>query len=141
VTTRRRKQAAPIERPEIEVVTGPERFTVARFLSDCCDETYQYLRGEWREGNQLMARRVPVDALPAVVILARFGRDFDVAVVDDYDALIERYRDHIKECYHPDKFLASVIAMQHETGHFPGPEVYDDLKIERIYEELIENVQ
>lgn len=116
---------------------GPARFTVARFLSDCCEETRTFLIEQWSEGNQLVARRVPVDGLPPVVILSAYAREYGVELVDDYDALLERYQENIADCCHPDKFMASCICILKERYQVPEDEAYEVINIPKIYEELL----
>jgi hypothetical protein len=116
---------------------GSERYCVDRFLGDCSDETYKFLKAQWMEGNQLFASRIPVDGLPPVVMLAAYARLYSVELVDDYDLLIERYQCHIKECYHPDKFFSSCISILADRGQYPELESFEILNIPNIYEELL----
>ena len=134
---RARKAAPPRTEPAPVPITGPERYTVARFLSDCCDETYHFLIEQWAEGNQLEARRVPVDGLPPVVMLTAYAWEYGVELVDDYAALLERYDEHIEEFSHPDKFFSSCISIMAERGECPDPETFESLRIPQIYEELL----
>lgn len=129
-TTAPAPAAAPV-RP-----TGPERFTVERFLSDCSEETRQFLLEQWGEGNQLVASRVPVDALPAVVILSAYAQDYGVNLTDDHIALLMRFDEHVTECWHPDKYLASCISILAERSMSPSDEAFEDINIPTIYEEL-----
>lgn len=119
-----------------EAVTGPLRYNATRFLSDCCDSTWAFLKGEWAEGNQLGSRKVPVDALPAVVILSSYARQYGVELVDDFDALLERYNDNMRECSHPDKFFASCVVILSERGQVPDDASFESIRIPEIYEEL-----
>lgn len=130
------RPAAPtVERPA--PVLGPARYTVPRFLSNCTDETYWYLVNNWKEGNQLDSYDIPVDGLPAVVILACYARQYGVDLVDDYVALLDRYWETIKETAHPDKFFASCITILDETGQAPDDISFETIKVEQIYEELL----
>lgn len=115
---------------------GPDRFTVERFMSNCTDATKKFLIHNWKEGNQLVARKVPVDGLPVVLIIAAYARDYDVELVDDYEALIQRYLDHVDQCWHPDKFMASCITILYERGLSPSDEAFEAVKIPELYEEF-----
>jgi len=115
---------------------GRERYTPQRFMSDCCDETYKMLVDAWCEGSQLVARRVPVDGLPCVLIMASYLRGFDIDLVDDFDALVFRYDEHITECAHPDKFFASCISILHRRYLRPGDEAFEMVRVPSIYEEM-----
>lgn len=115
---------------------GRKRFTPARFLSDCCEESRDLITKAWKRGDQLAARRVPVDALPCVVIMAGYLRLYGAALVDDFDALIERYKDQVKECAHPDKFFASCIWVLHQRFLQPDEEAFESINVPAIYEEL-----
>ena len=136
-TTRSRTRRVEPSAPTPVPVTGPERYTATRFLSDCCDETYWYLVGQWSEGNQLTTNRVPVDGVPAVLILAAYAREYGVELVDDYEALIQRFQDHVSECNHPDKYLASCICILYERDQVPDDESFEQVGIPTIYEELL----
>ena len=120
------------EQPE----TGPDRFTVFRFLSDCADATREYLLAQWAEGNQLESGRVPVDGLPPVVILATYARSYGVELVDDFEVLIDKYRDNIRDCAHPDKFFASCCSLLFDRGMYPDEVSFQSINIPSIYEEL-----
>lgn len=115
---------------------GPARFTPARFLSSCCEESAATISKAWKRGDQLVSRRVPVDALPCVVIMASYLRTYDVELVDDFDKLIERYDDHISEVFHPDKFLASCISILHKRYQAPSAEAFESIHIHDVYEAM-----
>ncbi len=132
---KRKKPATQMVRQELPA-TGPGRYHAARFLADCTPETDTMLRAAWANGDQLMSRRVPVDGLPAVVILAAYAHDHGAELVDDYDALLERYRENIKECSHNDKFFASCILHLSERYQSPSDEAYESINVPGIYEEL-----
>lgn len=117
--------------------TGKARFTVERFLSDCCEKTRKYLVGQWKQGNQLVARKVPFDGLPPVVILAAYAKLYGVELVDDYDALLDRYRENIEECCHPDKFFSSCILLLADRGQIPSDEAFESINVPNLYEELL----
>lgn len=133
----RRKRVAPTPEPSpVPPSTGPGRFTVERFLCNCTDATKELLLANWREGNQLVAKRVPIDALPAVLILASYAYDYGIELVDDYDALIERFLMYRSDCAHPDKFMASCITILYERGLSPDDESFEAINIPNLYEEL-----
>jgi len=136
-TTRRRVRSAPVSAAHAPTI-GPGRYTVARFLSDASDASYAWLRGQWGDGNQLFARKVPVDVLPAVVIMSGYCRLYEIELVDDFDVLLERFQENIADCAHHDKFFASCIAILHERGLFPDLEGYESINIPAIYEEIFE---
>lgn len=138
-TTRKRAAVAPppSTNPAPVRETGRARYTVARFLSDCCEQTRNFLVEQWAEGNQLEAKRVPVDGLPPVVMLTAYAWEYEVELVDDYGALLERYDEHITEFAHPDKFFSSCISLLAERGECPDDEGFEMLNIPAIYEELL----
>lgn len=133
-----RKRAAPktnIARQELPMV-GPGRYHATRFLADCSPRTEQFLRDAFKEGDQLVARRAPIDGLPAVVILAAYLHDHGAELVDDYAALLERYWGNRSQCSHNDKFFASCICILAERYQSPSEEAYASINIPGIYEEL-----
>lgn len=130
-----KRQAIPESAPE--PITGRGRFTPTRFLSDCCDDTYWYLINEWKQGNQLRMDVLPVDASPAVLILARYAKDYGAELVDDYEALLDMYWNNVNEVRHPDKFFASCIVNLDDRGMSPDEESYESINIPTIYEELL----
>ena len=123
--------------PAAPATTGPARYTVERYLSDCAPQSAAYLRENWAEGNQLFADEVPTDALPCVVIFACYARQYGVDLVDDYTRLLDRYWEEIKEFAHPDKFFSSCIVIQDETGASPTDEAFESIKIPDLYEQLL----
>jgi hypothetical protein len=118
---------------------GPSRYTVDRFLSDCDPDSAEALRDAWANGDQLAANKVPRDATPAVLILAAYAYAHDVALVDDYDALVQRYAESVDVAKHPDKFFASscVIMWQAKGEQVPPVEAFDTIGIPAIYEALL----
>lgn len=127
---------APVRESAPVPTLGPGRYTPDRFLSNCSDETYWYLVNSWKEGNQLIVDEIPIDGLPAVVILAAYARLYGVDLVDDYKALLDAYWWNVAEVFHPDKFFASCIIHLDEYGAAPELESFQTIHIERIYEEL-----
>ena len=115
---------------------GFDRYTPERFVSDCSPESQAMLTKTWKRGEQLAARRVPVDALPCVVIMASYLRTYDVELVDDFDALLDRYSDNVADCCHPDKFFASCIKILHLRLLSPSPEAFESIRIHEIYEAM-----
>jgi len=77
---------------------GFDRYTVDRLLCNCSGGTRTTLLRAFKSGDQFVAARVPVDALPVIVLLASFLRLYGAELVDDFDALIERYFNRITEC-------------------------------------------
>lgn len=135
---RKRDHLTPPTRESAPVPTlGPGRYNATRFLSNCSDETYWYLVNNWKEGNQLVTEDIPIDGLPAVLILACYARQYGVDLVSDYNALMDAYWWNVAEVQHPDKFFASCIIHLDEYGAAPDPVSFDTIKIERIYEELL----
>jgi hypothetical protein len=117
-------------------ITGRARYHATRFLADCTDATERFLRAAWASGDQLVARRVPVDGLPAVVIMAAYAKDYGSELVDDFDALLERYKENVLNCSHNDKFFASCICILSERYQSPSDEAYESINVPGIYEEL-----
>lgn len=132
------KRKAPktqIARQELPV-TGPERYHAARFMADCSPATDAMLRKAFLNGDQLVARRVPIDGLPVVVILASYLRDYGAELVDDYDALLDRYWENKPDCNHNDKFFASCIWILWQRVQTPEDQAYTNINVPGIYEEL-----
>ncbi len=137
-TTRRRTRSAQAPSAPAPVrPVGRARYTVERFLSDCSEPTRQWLLDQWGEGNQLRVDDIPPDALPPVLILAAYGLTYEVDLVDDFDALIEKYCEEEDYIFHPDKFMASCIIILDEKGQMPSQEAFDAINLEAIYEELL----
>lgn len=116
--------------------TGPDRYTVDRFLSDCTERSREYVIINCKEFNQFVADEVPADALPPVVMLACYARQHGVDLVDDYSYLLDRYWDEIETFAHPDKFFSSCILILDETGRAPDPESFETIRIPDIYDNL-----
>lgn len=116
---------------------GRARYTVDRFFEDCCEETINTLRKAWEEGDQLASTRVPIDGLPCVLLLATYARLYGVSLVDDYDALIERYQENVGDFSHNDKFFSGCICILYARGQYPGEEAFESINIPAIYEELL----
>lgn len=135
--TRWREVRPPAREPARIAPTGPARYTVERFLSDCCESTERYLRENWAEGNQLLVDEIPTDALPPVVMLACYARQYGVDLVDDYTVLLDRYWEEAADFYHPDKFFSSSILVMDETGAVPEEVSFETINIPAIYEELL----
>jgi hypothetical protein len=132
------KEPAPVKAYPVRVpLTGRARYTVERFLSDCSPATAKLLRAAWANGDQLAARRVPADGLPCVLILASYARVYGVELVDDFDALLERYKELESEFYHPDKFFGSCICLLAAHGQWPDEVSFESIGIPHIYEELL----
>lgn len=151
VVTHRVVNEAPREPFDLEAVTtikgqgkphcytdpiGPGRFTPERFFGDCTPESEALLRKAWKKGQQLIAARVPVDALPCVLIMAGFLRQYSVDLVDDMDALCQRWEDRIGDCQHADKYLASCVNLLHKRGMIPDAASFESVGIPQLYEEL-----
>lgn len=118
--------------------TGRARFTVERFFEDCCEQTATMLKKAWKRGDQLVSARVPVDGLPCVLILAAYAKVYEVELVDDFDALVERYEEHVGEFSHNDKFMGSCICIVWgNTRYLPEVASFEAINIPAIYEELL----
>lgn len=131
----RKKPATQMARQELPI-TGPERYHAARFLADCSTKTAEFLRKAFKAGDQLVARRVPIDGLPAVVILAAYLKDYGGDLTDDHDALLDRYWENRDGCSHNDKFFASCIYILAQRCQSPSDEAYASINVPGIYEEL-----
>jgi hypothetical protein len=116
-----------------------DKYTVERFLSACSKQTVKTLRAAWKEGDQLAADKVPKDALPAVLILAAWGRRCDMELVDDYDVLLKRTRAAMTDgsVNHPDLFFASGILIMHERGEDAVIGGFVQLNIDGIFNDLL----
>jgi hypothetical protein len=118
---------------------GRAVYSVKRFLGNCTTATAKGLRKAWADGDQLAAAGVPVDGLPAVVILAAWGRRTNIDLVDDYEELLTRTRDAFNKCSlrHPDLFLASCICILASRGEAPTVGSFEQISIPAIFQELL----
>lgn len=93
-------------------------YSGTRFLSDCSKKVAKALRDAWSDGEQLATEAVPKEALPAVLILAAWGLRIDIEIVDDYDTLLDRTEQALKDgnVHHPDLFFASSIIIMARRG-------------------------
>lgn len=115
-------------------------YTVKRFLeTDTSKKTVDLLRKTWKEGDQLAAAKVPRDGMVQVVIMAAWGMRVDMELVDDFDALLERMRDILKEDYpqHPDTFVASSICIMAARKDEITVGGFEQLNIPHIFCELL----
>lgn len=138
---KRRKKKVREQAAEV-VSTQRERFTVERFLHGIGDPMLkESLVMSLASGYQLEAKRVPYQVVPCVLMLACYARNYeDVELVDDYEDLVRAHREAISEvglCAHPDLYLASCIAILHGRDQVPSYEGFVDIKLDRIYRELI----
>lgn len=115
---------------------GPARFTVERFLGNCSESSKQFLLENWAEGNILGIDEIPVDALPCVVIMACYARQYGVDIVDNYTELLDKYWWELPDCFHADKFFASCICILDERGEAPSDESFESINIPNLYEEF-----
>lgn len=113
-------------------------YDTKRFLSSCAPKTAKALKEAWAEGAQLASSAIPRDALPAVLILAGWGRRIDIEIVDDYDELLERTKEAMKGdgIHHPDLFFASSIIILAERGQEPSIGAFETINVPTIYEEF-----
>lgn len=133
--TKRKAPVAKIKRQELPAF-GKDRYHHVRFMADCTPATDAMLRKAFKAGNQLVARRVPIDGLPVVVIMAAYLKEYGSDLVDDYDALLDRYWEYKPDCAHNDKFFASCIWILWQRGQTPEDAAYDSINVPGIYEEL-----
>lgn len=93
-----------------------------------------------RSGYQLESATIPYQAVPAVLMLACYSREYeDVELVDDYEGLVRAYREAVSEtgqCAHPDLYLASCISILHDRGQVPSYEGFLDVRMDKMYNEL-----
>lgn len=137
---RMRKAGTPREGGEVQKHpgTGPERFTIERFLHGIGDAVAKDLtRLALSSGYQLEVRKMHPQTLPAILILACYSRYYvDVELVDDYDRLIDEYQTAIAECAHPDKFMASCICILHPREQFPSYEAFEAIGMPNLFPQL-----
>lgn len=119
--------------------TGPDRFTVERFLHGIGDAVAKHLTlVSLSSGYQLMTKNLHPQTLPAILILACYSRYYvDVELVDDYDRLVEEYQATITECAHPDKFMASCIVILHPREQFPSYEAFEAIGLPALFPQLV----
>jgi hypothetical protein len=114
-------------------------YTVERFLSSCQPKLAKSLKALWAEGGQLAAAKVPESAIVPVIIIAAYGKKQDIELVDDYDALLEAFRELTKggACFqHPDTFFASSICIMAARGQDVSLGGFESIGVPDIYEEL-----
>lgn len=147
---RRKNRSAPVkprsEKKQVMHVeprpVGREKYTVARFFSECEARTRDTLMKALRSGYKLAARKVPRDGLPCVVILAAYARACEVDLVDDYDVLVSRLDDALAyegQVKHPDLFFASsirILATAPGRPSLPSIEAFHGIWVHEIYDEL-----
>lgn len=133
---KRKRNAHVKDAPAPQPATGPDRYTVERFLCNCCERSKEYIIQNCKEYEQFIADEVPTDALPVLVILASYARQHGVDLVDDYVHLLDRYWDELEHHYHPDKFFASCIVILDETDQVPSPESFETINVPNLYDQL-----
>lgn len=139
---KKRRQRTPREsKGEVQKVpgTGPDRFTVERFLHGTGDVVAKdMLVQALRSGYQLQTKMVHPQTLPAVLILACYSRYYeDVELVDDYDRLVDDYTQAVADVAHSDKYLASCIRLLHARDEFPSLQAFEDVRIPELYRQLV----
>lgn len=139
---KKRRQRAPREQKgEVQKVagTGPERFTVERFLHGIGDAVAKHLTlVSLSSGYQLSVKKMHPQTLPAMLILACYSRYYvDVELVDDYDRLIDDYLQNVPECAHPDKFMASCICILHPREQYPSYEAFEAIGMPALFPQLV----
>lgn len=119
--------------------TGPDRFTVERFLHGIGDVVAKsLLQLALGSGYQLTVRTIHPQTLPAVLILACYSRYYeDVELVDDYDRLVEDFSQAIEEVAHCDKYLASCIRLLHASDTYPTLQAFEDIRVPELYRQLV----
>lgn len=113
---------------------GPVRYTQERLFWDVDADTVKALRQVWKDGEQLATEALPDCAVCCVLLLAAYAKRFDVELVDDYDALIERACDGK---HHPDLFFISCIRILHQRGEAPTLGAFVQIGIPDLYEDLV----
>lgn len=119
--------------------TGPDRFTVERFIHGVGDVVAKHLTLiSLSSGYQLMTKNLHPQTLPAILILACYSRYYvDVELVDDYDRLVEEYQTAMAECAHPDKFMASCICILHLRDQYPSYEAFEAIGLPSLFSQLV----
>lgn len=139
---KKRRQRAPKEaKGEVQKApgTGPDRFTVERFLHGTGDVVAkQMLIAALGSGYQIETKMIHPQTLPAILILACYSRYYeDVELVDDYDRLVENYAQSVAEVAHSDKYLASCIRLLHARDEYPSLQAFEDVRVPDLYRELV----
>lgn len=140
-TRKKRRSREPAE-VHTGAPTKEERFSTERFLYGIGDPLLkEVVVASLRSGYQLESQRVPYPAVPAVLILACFAREYaDVELVDDYEDLIKAMREAISEpgqCAHTDLYLASCICILHDRQQAPSYESFVDVRVDKMFSELV----
>ena len=139
---KKRRQRAPKEQKgEVQKApgTGPDRFTVERFLHGIGDVVAKsLLQIALSSGYQIETRMIHPQMLPAILILACYSRYYeDVELVDDYDRLVDDYWTAVAEVAHSDKYLASCIRLLHARDAYPSLQAFEDVRVPDLYRQLV----
>jgi hypothetical protein len=117
-----------------------EKYTLERFMSNLSKPVNKALRHAWSNGEQLTAGGIPREALVNVVILAGYGNRIDVAIVDDFEELLERLRAELHEgkAYptHPDTFFASSMVIMNGRGQELTMGSFESIGVPDIFAQL-----
>jgi hypothetical protein len=118
---------------------GPVRYTQERLFWGIDADTVKQLKALWKEGEQLEAADLPTECLCCVIMLAAWAHRFEVELVDDYDALLQRARDAMQayELHHPDMFFVSCTCILAQRGEAPTLGSFEQIGIPEHYENLI----
>lgn len=125
-------------RPFIEFNTAP-RGSVERFLGGVMDPVATgLLASALGSGLQLSSSLLPAQLTAAVIILACYARrELEVELVDNYEALLDRWPEDVGHCSHSDMFFASCIVQLHHRGEYPSTEAFQDLNLPFIFDQLV----
>lgn len=110
-------------------------YSMDRFFGNVPPKIVKQIKAACAEGEQFSYDAIPDDAVPCFVILAAFGRRIDVEIVDDYEALCERFKT-AKSHKHPDLFLASGIIIMEGRGQEVTLGMFVELGIDKLFEQL-----
>lgn len=118
---------------------NPTRYTQERLFWGIDDETVDELKALWKEGDQLATEAIPEEAICCVILLAAYVRRMEIALVDDYPALLQRARTALDAgtLHHPDLFFVSCTWHLYQRGAEPTIGGFTQIGIPELYEALI----
>jgi hypothetical protein len=121
---------------------GRERLTLERFFSGVGDAfMVDQLKATLHAGYQLTTKSLDYQLVPAVVILACYGRHYEgIELVDDYEDLLRAHLEATTEgglCAHPDLFMASCICILEKREQFPCQAAFEDINVPTLFNQLV----
>lgn len=110
-----------------------------RYFYNCGEEWENDICEAFRSGYQLDHKLLPYDAIPAVLVLATWLRNYrGLEILEDYDGCVLRQQGIFGMCMSPVLYLASCICILYEREEHPGEQAFIAEKIPQIYAQVME---